>query len=161
MPVTQTVEPPRVFIGLANLYKDLIVSHRIHESKKNFWAIRRPSGGPTNQFFWLEFLFPERRAQNSVKAAGARRIRFFSCDRWLAGLRKSIAIFRKLKGTFGEFERVIEERQYFSAGAGLGPEKRGVIFYNYLVLLYFFGGESGIRTRGTPFGVHSLSRRAP
>ena len=23
------------------------------------------------------------------------------------------------------------------------------------------GGESGIRTRGTPFGIHSLSRRAP
>jgi hypothetical protein len=38
---------------------------------------------------------------------------------------------------------------FLNSGAGLGPENRGVIFYNYLNLLIKNGGESGIRTRAT------------
>jgi hypothetical protein len=38
---------------------------------------------------------------------------------------------------------------FLTSGAGLGPEKLEIIFYNYLISLINNGGESGIRTRST------------
>ena len=93
---------------------------------------------------------PEVGRTNGLKASFAHDLFPFDQKFWL--------------GKWHFFGRILKTKSHFQM-LGKLRWNRGNFGQNaphFFDLSYeIIGGESGIRTRGTPFGVHSLSRRAP